>query len=326
MLKVSAPGKCILLGEHAVVYGHPALAVSIDMRLEVDIKKLSSKSDHHMIEGKEIKKNNHPHIFDALDEIWNTDSQKLAFEISSDIPTSAGLGSSAALSVAVSMGLITLKNEKVNLEKISSIAHKLEADAQGGLASPMDSSTSTHGGCILLANEKLGKNWLYSRVLNNKKWEIHSFELHQNIKDIAIVIGNTGIHGSTADMVTGVKKRLEENPKLMQDIEAINALTALGVKAIEQGDIETLGAIMNLNHTHLQNIGVSCKELDDLVSAARETALGAKLTGAGGGGCIIALSKNPTQTARDIELAGGRSYICKFGVEGVKIEDSMSDF
>ena len=56
MLKVSAPGKCILLGEHAVVYGHPALAVSIDMRLEVDIKKLSSKSDHHMIEGKEIKK------------------------------------------------------------------------------------------------------------------------------------------------------------------------------------------------------------------------------------------------------------------------------
>ena len=127
-------------------------------------------------------------------------------------------------------------------------------------------------------------------------------------------------------MVAGVKKRLEENPKLIQDIEAINALTALGVKAIEQGDVETLGAIMNLNHTHLQNIGVSCKELDDLVSAARETALGAKLTGAGGGGCIIALSKNPTQTARDIELAGGRSYICKFGVEGVRIEDYTSDF
>ncbi len=325
MLKVSAPGKCILLGEHAVVYGHPALAVSIDMRLEINIKKLSSKSEYHMIEGKEIKRNHHPHIFDAINEIWGADSQKLAFEISSEIPTSAGLGSSAALSVAISMGLVTLKNEKIDLEKISSIAHKLEADSQGGLASPMDSSTSTHGGCILLANEKLGKNWLYSRILNNKKWEIHSFELHQNIKDVAIVIGNTGIHGSTGDLVKGVKKRLEENPKLIQDIEAINALTALGVNAIEQGDVETLGAVMNLNHTHLQNIGVSCKELDDLVSAARETALGAKLTGAGGGGCMIALSKNPKQTARDIELAGGRSYICKFGVEGVKIEDSMID-
>ena len=326
MLKVSAPGKCILLGEHAVVYGHPALAVSIDMRLEINIKKLSSKSEHHTIEGKEIKRNHHPHIFDAINEIWGSDSQKLAFEISSEIPTSAGLGSSAALSVAISMGLITLKNEKIDLEKISSIAHKLEADSQGGLASPMDSSTSTHGGCILLANEKLGENWLHSRILNNKKWEIHSFELHQNIKDVAIVIGNTGIHGSTGDLVKGVKKRLEENPKLIQDIEAINALTALGVNAIEKGDVETLGAVMNLNHTHLQNIGVSCKELDDLVSAARETALGAKLTGAGGGGCMIALSKNPKQTARDIELAGGRSYICKFGVEGVKIEDSMSDF
>ena len=325
MLKVSAPGKCILLGEHAVVYGHPALAVSIDMRLEVDISKLNPHSNHHIIEGKEIKKNNHPHIFDALNRIWDLESQKLGFNISSEIPTSAGLGSSAALSVAIAMGLITLKNEEYDLEKISSIAHGLEASAQGGLASPMDSSTSTHGGCILLANEKLGENWLYSRTLNEKKWEIHSFDLHQNMKDVSIVIGNTGINGSTAEMVSGVKQRLEEDPKLMRDIEAINALTALGVKAIEQGDIETLGAVMNLNHSHLQNIGVSCKELDDLVSVARETALGAKLTGAGGGGCMIALSKNPKQTARDIELAGGRSYICKFGVEGVKIEDSKSN-
>ena len=132
------------------------------MRLEINIKKLSSKSEHHTIEGKEIKRNHHPHIFDAINEIWGSDSQKLAFEISSEIPTSAGLGSSAALSVAISMGLITLKNEKIDLEKISSIAHKLEADSQGGLA-VNGFFNFYHGGCILLANEKLGKNWLYSR-------------------------------------------------------------------------------------------------------------------------------------------------------------------
>ena len=321
MLKVSAPGKCILLGEHAVVYGHPALAVSIDMRLELKISKLTTTSKFHMINGKEIKRKHHPHIFDALQEIWSSKSQMLNINVSSEIPTSAGLGSSAALSVAIAMGLNSLKDKKEDLEKISTIAHKLEASAQGGLASPMDTSTSTHGGCVLLANKKLGDNWLYSRTLNDKKWEIHSFDLHQNMKNASIVIGYTGINGSTAQMVKNVKEKLDNSPELIQDIEAINALTALGVNAIENGDLEALGAVMNLNHNHLQNLGVSCKELDELVEVARETSLGAKLTGAGGGGCMIALSQNPKQTARDIELAGGRSYICKFGVEGVKIKD-----
>jgi len=326
MLKVSAPGKCILLGEHAVVYGHPALAVSIDMRLNVNITKQKFESESHIIDGKIIKSQNHPHITTALNEIWGDDSQMLNINVSSEIPPSAGLGSSAALSVAIATGLKNAKNLEIDLEEISSIAHKLEANAQGGLASPMDTSTSVHGGCILLANQKLGENWLYSRTLGEKKWEIHSFELHENMKDASLVIGHTGIHGSTADMVIGVKKRLDENPELKNDLDAINALTKLGVNAIENGDLEALGAVMNLNHSHLQNIGVSCNELDELVSVARETSLGAKLTGAGGGGCMIALSRNPTETARDIELAGGRSYICKFGVEGVKIEGNELEF
>ncbi|HJM44628.1 MAG TPA: mevalonate kinase [Candidatus Poseidoniaceae archaeon] len=326
MLKVSAPGKCILLGEHAVVYGHPALAVSIDMRLNVNITKQKFESESHIIDGKIIKSQNHPHITTALNEIWGDDSQMLNINVSSEIPPSAGLGSSAALSVAIATGLKNAKNLEIDLEEISSIAHKLEANAQGGLASPMDTSTSTHGGCILLANQKLGGNWLYSRTLGEKKWEIHSFELHENMKDASLVIGHTGIHGSTADMVIGVKKRLDENPELKNDLDAINALTKLGVNAIENGDLEALGAVMNLNHSHLQNIGVSCNELDELVSVARETSLGAKLTGAGGGGCMIALTRNPTETARDIELAGGRSYICKFGVEGVKIEGKGLEF
>lgn len=320
MLKASAPGKCILLGEHAVVYGHPALAVSIDLRLNVDITIQSPESEHHIIDGNILKPEIHPHVSSALDEIWGSENKKLNISVSSEIPASAGLGSSAALSVAIATGLINAKNKEIVLEEISSIAHRLEANAQDGLASPMDTSTSTHGGCVLLANQKLGENWLYSRILNDKKWEIHSFELHENMKNASLVIGHSGIHSSTAEMVRNVKERLDENPELKQDIDAINALTKLGVNAIENGDLEALGAVMNLNHTHLQNIGVSCTELDNLVSTARETSFGAKLTGSGGGGCMIALSKNPTETARDIELAGGRSYICKFGVPGVKIE------
>ncbi len=327
MLKVSAPGKCILLGEHAVVYGHPALAISIDMRLEVNISKQNTPSNYHVVDSKPLKNLQHPHIVNALNEIWGPKSERLNINVSSEIPPSAGLGSSAALSVAIATGLKTMTNGKnIDLEEISSIAHKLEANAQNGLASPMDTATSTHGGCILLANEKLGENWLYSRKLEEKSWEIHSFELNENIKNASLVIGHTGIHAPTAEMVKGVKQRLETNPQLKQDIDAINALTKLGVKAIKNGDLEALGAVMNLNHSHLQNIGVSCEELDELVMVARNTALGAKLTGAGGGGCMIALSKNPTETAREIELAGGRSYICKFGVEGVKVENDNEGF
>ena len=155
MLKVSAPGKCILLGEHAVVYGHPALAVSIDMRLYATISKQKSDLKYHLIDGNIMKPENHPHINDALNKIWDSDSGMLKINVSSEIPPSAGLGSSAALSVAITTGLIAAKKEEINLEKISTIAHKLEAEAQGGLASPMDTSTSTHGGCILLSNEKL---------------------------------------------------------------------------------------------------------------------------------------------------------------------------
>ncbi len=327
MFKASAPGKCILLGEHAVVYGHPALAISIDMRLEVNISKQNVPSEFHIIDGKPLKNLQHPHIVNALDEIWDSQSGMLNINVSSEIPPSAGLGSSAALSVAIAAGLKAMLNSKnIDLEDISSIAHKLEASAQDGLASPMDTATSTHGGCILLANQKLGENWLYSRKLREKKWEIHSFRLPNNMEEASIVIGHTGVHAPTVEMVKGVKQRLEDRPELKQDMDAISALTNLGVRAIENGDLEGLGAVMNLNHTHLQNIGVSCKELDRLVMAARETALGAKLTGAGGGGCMIALSKNPTETARDIELAGGRSYICKFGVNGVTVEGFDTNF
>ena len=223
MLKVSAPGKCILLGEHAVVYGHPALAISIDMRLEVNISKQNTPSNYHVVDSKPLKNLQHPHIVNALNEIWGPKSERLNINVSSEIPPSAGLGSSAALSVAIATGLKTMTNGKnIDLEEISSIAHKLEANAQNGLASPMDTATSTHGGCILLANEKLGENWLYSRKLEEKSWEIHSFELNENIKNASLVIGHTGIHAPTAEMVKGVKQRLETNPQLKQDIDAIN--------------------------------------------------------------------------------------------------------
>jgi mevalonate kinase len=87
-----------------------------------------------------------------------------------------------------------------------------------------------------------------------------------------------------------------------------------------KGDFEAVGRAMSENHLMLRGLGVSCLELDDLVRAAAPSSLGAKLTGAGGGGCMVALTRNPKQTSEAIELAGGRTLISKIGNAGVRIE------
>ena len=107
----------------------------------------------------------------------------------------------------------------------------------------------------------------------------------------------------------------------MREIETIGLIARRGVEALLKGDFEAVGRAMSENHLMLRGLGVSCFELDDLVRAAAPSSLGAKLTGAGGGGCMVALTRNPKQTSEAIELAGGRTLISKIGNAGVRIED-----
>ena len=112
-----------------------------------------------------------------------------------------------------------------------------------------------------------------------------------------------------------------ENPKRFREIETIGRIARRGIAALIQGDYETVGRTMTENHLMLQSIGVSSPELDNLIKAAASTSLGAKLTGAGGGGCMIALTRDPKLTSDAIELAGGRTLITKLGSVGVSIDD-----
>ena len=112
-----------------------------------------------------------------------------------------------------------------------------------------------------------------------------------------------------------------ENPKRFREIETIGRIARRGIAALIQGDYETVGRTMTENHLMLQSIGVSSPELDNLIKAAASTSLGAKLTGAGGGRCMIALTRDPKLTSDAIELAGGRTLITKLGSVGVSIDD-----
>ena len=352
MVQASAPGKCILFGEHAVVYGQPAVAVAIDQRMSVSL----ALNEDWRIDGMSFHPQGHPHVEALRQRLWEG-GPPLSVKILGDIPPASGLGSSAALSVAASAALRCARGrqikdddwaegwtaarpnkvydgpwevakgddveygaQSVDEDECAILTHAVEAFAQGGRASPMDSSTCAHGGCIVLSDKvEDDLNWLYSRKLNDVSWEVHSVDLGE-IDDVWLVIGSTGVHAPTSEQVAKVAALLEKQPEKMQEIETIGIVSRRGIAALMRGDMDAVGRAMSENHLLLRNIGVSCPELESLITAAAPTSLGVKLTGAGGGGCMIALTRNPKLTSEAIELAGGRTLISKLGAAGMRVD------
>ena len=133
MVISSAPGKCILFGEHAVVYGQPAVAVAIDARIRVIIEESESG---WLIDGMQFEKHRHPHLDAILKRVWvGSGGRPLSVKIESDLFGAAGLGSSAAICSAVAAGLLHIggtKADELPLSGIATTAHLAEAEAQGG--------------------------------------------------------------------------------------------------------------------------------------------------------------------------------------------------
>lgn len=378
----SAPGKCILFGEHAVVYGQPAVAVAIEQRISVTIETLDSTSESWKIDGRQFEPKRHPHVQALRNRLWQLQkgAPNLTIRISGEIPPASGLGSSAALSVAASAALRTARgrwfnsvdttqteswaegyssqfaNEKLysiedqeinarrkgedgdakhyvadesiaDVDECALLAHAVEAIAQGGRASPMDASTCAHGGIVLLSDSlESQEEYLYTRQLKmpegERTWHLHSINLPLSTEEVFLVIGSTGIHAPTSHQVAKVAAAIEAHPERMKEIETIGMIARRGIQSLREGDYAAVGRAMSENQIMLQGLGVSCPELENLIRAAAPTALGAKLTGAGGGGCMVALTTNPKQTSEAIELAGGRTLISKFGNVGLSIDET----
>ncbi|MGB0474475.1 MAG: mevalonate kinase [Candidatus Poseidoniaceae archaeon] len=372
-ISTSAPGKCILFGEHAVVYGHPAVAVAIDQRISIKIQ--PSTSGMWLLDGGTLNMSRNPHIKGLIEKLWPVDegAPPLSIHIDGNIPRASGLGSSAALSVALAgalrlargrwvkdsesndqenwaegygssisgtdaygtdngllaynieeLTLITGK-QSVDADESAILAHSVEAAAQNGRASPMDSSTCSHGGIIVISDQiEADLTHLYRRELTmpdgERFWHIHELDLEEISEEIYLVIGSTGVNAPTSKQVAKVARMLEQNPARMEEIETIGKIARRGIDALMAGDYEAVGRTMTENQILLKSIGVSSPELDRLIKAAAPSSLGAKLTGAGGGGCMIALTRNPKATSDAIELAGGRTLISKLGSPGMQID------
>ena len=323
MVKASAPGKCILFGEHAVVYGQPALACSINQRMTIELER-EETFDTWRLDGRTFNPQKHPHIEYIRNQLSTERDEPLHIRIRGTIPKASGLGSSAALSVALCGALQQLRNEPLNQAQASTISHQAEATAQGGRASPLDTATSSFGGFVVLSDTiEKGLDFIETRtmVVDGKtlKWHLHTFKASIP-EDVSLVIGNTGVHGSTSAMVEQVATLIRQHPERKVELDTIGAIARRGIQALQDGNMEAVGQAMTENHIVLRSLGVSSPELERLIRAAAPSSLGVKMTGAGGGGCMIALTRRPEETVGAIEMEGGRAFITNFNEPGLLVE------
>jgi mevalonate kinase len=307
MIQASSPAKAILFGEHAVVYGEPALAVALNRRITVRFR----PSEESKVDGGRLSLRRHRYVRWALNNLW--EGNPMDIRIKSSIPGASGLGSSAALSCSVAGALSFMKTGESSQKDIAKNAFDIEYNVQGG-ASPTDTSCSTHGGGILVNFEK-GEDHLWSLSRNERTWHIHDLK----VPEMTLVVGFTGRPSVTHIQVAKVRSFYERSGFARETVKEIGELTLDAVPALRRNDIEAVGRYMNRNHSLLSILGVSSKELQNLVDASAPLSYGAKLTGAGGGGSMIALTDRPDEVAEVIRSRGGKSFIVSISISGTEI-------
>ena len=283
----TSPGKIILFGEHAVVYGEPAIAVPVfsTQAKAIVSARIQGKPGEIWIEAPDISLSapmdqldiNH-HLRAAIEIVIDDKDldqvPSCKIQITSEMPPSSGLGSSAAISISLIRAFSAFLGKRLNDEKVSDLAYELEK-IHHGTPSGIDNTVISHQKPVYYRKGK-------------------PFDFLEIGEEFSVLIVYSGIPGNTREAVEGVRGRWQNEPDRYNRIfSRIGEITQAAKEIIETGNPDHLGPLMNENHELLQEIGVSSPELDHLVSAASEAgALGAKLSGGGLGGHIIALVKS----------------------------------
>ena len=310
-----ASGKIILFGEHAVVYGYPAIAVPIQsVQVKVTILPIV-KGSHSLIKIRNLDweediifsdlENNDPIKASIMNVLSLIDGKPPFFEltISSSIPIAAGLGSSAALAIAITQGLSQFLGINFSKDQINDLAFQSEK-IQHGSPSGIDNSVISFGKPIYFL----------------KGSPLVQIEITSPLN---IILGDSGKRTLTKDVVTEVKTLLDNDSTTVQPIlENIGSITKDALLALQTGNLVQIGKLMSYNHECLKKIGVSSFELNHLVDAAiKSGALGAKLCGGGQGGFMAALcdSESIEKVSAGLRSAGAANIInTTIGMTGSK--------
>jgi mevalonate kinase len=357
MVTASAPGKVYLFGEHAVVYGEPAVPCAIERRATVSVDtrdddRLRVETEDLEISGFTVEyggsNENRPGVdapatlleaatgyvdeaisqaraaVAAVDDQGTPSDAEIAetgFDVcvASAIPLGAGLGSSAAVAVATIAAATKALGVELPPAELADRAYRTERAVQDGEASRADTFCSAMGGAVRVEGDDC-------RRLGDP--------------DLPFVVGYDGGAGDTGELVAGVRALRAEYDFAADTLEAIGDVVRRGETLIATADgddagdddarddagdddlVAELGRLMDFNHGLLEALGVSSRSLDELVWAARDAgAAGAKLTGAGGGGCIVALDASAqTQTALKLTPACEDVFRAELAPDGVRYE------
>jgi mevalonate kinase len=328
MATASAPGKVYLFGEHAVVYGEPAVPCAIELRARVTVEerdddRMRVQAEDLSLDGFTVEyegsTGGRPDVdvseslvdaamgyvegaVEQARDLAGAPDAGVNVTIESDIPLGGGLGSSAAVVVATIAAGAAEFGADVDADELADRAYRVERDVQDGEASRADTFCSAMGGAVRVEGDDCRR---------------------LSAPDLPLVVGFDGGAGDTAELVAGVRSLKESYGFADDTVAAVGDLVRRGERALADGDLAELGRLMDFNHGLLSALGVSARSLDGMVWAARDAgADGAKLTGAGGGGCIVALDRSgQARTALEYAPACEAAFDAELAETGVRLED-----
>lgn len=332
-ITVSAPGKLMLLGEHAVVYGRPCIVTAVDQRMKVsveilkkpkfhlnapDVKILNYKKPMSEIGKGDIPKGakfveiavrnflSHAEFISTSSEetLKQVQGDKLGLRITtkSEFSSKFGFGSSSAVTVCVIKALSELFDKKLLKKQIFDLAYKTVLDVQRK-GSGFDVAVAVYGGTLYFVG---GGKLIKQLEINN----------------LPLIVGYSGIKEDTSTLINKLKQKFSKK-QLDKIFDNIEQLVKKGKQKLITNDFKAFGQLMNENQNYLSQLGVSITKLDKMISAAISSgAYGAKLSGAGGGDCMIAIAPNSKieLIKKAIKNVGGQIIEIQTNAEGVKNE------
>ncbi len=342
VIKVSAPGKIHLIGDHSVVYGEPAIIASIGLRCYA----IAEESDRIIVNDRQINSGKFGvkeaiEFSTEMENLWSYGSQKNDFSelfqamksdsmsfkkaaigkilktlkidsgakltLSSDIPSHVGgMGSSAAFAIVITKAIAELNAKRLSLEKINEIAYGIEK-LQHGNPSGGDNTTCCYGGLI----------WFKKASPSNIIIPLKN-EIPYTLEDFVMV--NAGKRAKTTGELVQHVRNLPDgyrSPRIKKLGECAWEMRS----ALKARDFKSVKDLMNIAQQNLSELGVSTKKIDEITGVVRSIGGGAKLSGAGGGGMVLCYHDDKAKMAKAIKELGYTPIETRLGVEGARTEE-----